>query len=59
MSRQEQSRTIGAGSGDVAEHAPFHYLSLKLGVNHVGLDDRVHVLLVDLDDAVHPPQVYF
>jgi predicted RNA-binding protein len=46
-----------AGALDGEVQPPLEELGLELRGDHVGLHDRVHVLLVDLDDPVHAPQV--
>ena len=46
-----------ADAGDVEVEAQREDLRLELGRDHVGLDDGVHVLLVDLDDGVHAAHV--
>ena len=57
MSRQRQRRRVASRSVHVAGEAPLHQLGLELRVHDVGLHHRVHVLFVDLDDAVHAPHV--
>ena len=54
---ERHGRGDPAGAVDVAGEAALHELRLELRVDHVRLDDRIHVLFVDLDDAVHAPHV--
>ena len=46
-----------SGPVDVAGQTALHEFRLELGVDHVRLDHRIHVVFIDLDDAVHAPQV--
>ena len=34
-----------------------HHLGLKLRADHIGLDDGEPVLLVDIENPVHAPQI--
>ena len=54
----EHGRAVGAGPLEVHMEAPLKQLRLQLRRDYVRFHDRIHILLIDFDDVVHPSQVH-